>query len=303
MQANTLSIIIVSYNAKEYLQKAIDSIFRSPPEFQFEVIVVENNSTDGSLEMLRSLENDLKIISLHKTVGFSEANNIGAKEALGEHVLFLNPDTEIIRDALSVLVKEMDKHPQLGALSCQLLNADGTIQPQGGSLPNLFKIFLWMFFIDDLPFVSSLFLPYQQRNSSFFTKKQKTGWIGGTAFLMRSDEFRKFGAWDSDIFLYGEDVEFCIRLQKQGKEIGFIPEAKIIHHQHKSTGGSSRSLKGEFEGMLYIWKKHFPAWQLSFLRLILFIGAWLRVLIFGILLHDETRKNTYLEIQKTIAKA
>jgi len=297
-----LSIIIVSYNAKDYLLKTLDAVFENSPKESFEVIVVENNSADDSFKATNKLQYPLQMIELDHTVGFSEANNLGAKVAKGKVLLFLNPDTEVQEHALDVLYREVIEH-DYGAVSGKLLNADGSIQPQGGALPNLFNVFLWMFFIDDLPLVSRLFFPYQQRTRSFFTKKSKTGWIGGTAFAIRKDLFEELGGWDSNMFLYGEDVEFCLRIAQNKKEVRIVPEAEIVHYQHKSTGGQARSLKGEFAGLLYIWKKYFPAWQYPLVKAILYIGAWLRVLLFGILFRDETRKRAYLEIQKDVSMA
>lgn len=262
------------------------------------MIVVENASTDGSLLEIKKQFPKVHVIEQKKVLGFGAANMIGAQHAKGKYLFFLNPDTEVHEAAIDALVAYMESHPQCGACSGKLLNTDGSIQPQGGALPTLLNIKLWMFFIDDLPFISSLLYPYQQRSRSFFNlNHDDCGWLGGTALMIPAELFKKVEGWDTNIYMYGEDVELCIRLHNAGYSIGYTPEAVITHHQHQSAG-TSRSRIGEFEGLLYIWKKHHPAWELPALRVILWLGAWLRVILFGILGGNEERKKTYLEAQR-----
>ncbi len=307
------SIIIVSHNAKDYTIKAVDSIYQTVKKEtlkQIEVIVVENNSNDGSYQALQKYVHLLRLICLDHTVGFGEANNLGAEQAKGTYLFFLNPDTEIKPGAIDILLRELETHPEVGAVSGQLLNADGSIQPQGGTLPNLFNIAawwlfpdFWIFSIDDLPIIGPYLPSYQQRSLPFFKNRQETGWIGGTALMISKSLFEKVGKWDQDIFLYGEDLELCWRLYSYHKKIVLNPEAKIIHHQHKSVGGSRRARLGEIEGLLYLWRKHFPSWQFPLLKIILVVGIWLRVVLFGILLGNEEKKSTYLEAARRVAMA
>ncbi|HAV14969.1 MAG TPA: hypothetical protein DCX25_01445 [Candidatus Pacebacteria bacterium] len=297
-----VSIIIVSYNTKALTKQAVAAAYASSQTHGLEVIVVDNGSTDGSQEALKKAFPMLVLIQQKTNGGFSQANNRGAQEAKGKYLFFLNSDTEIEQGATDVLVKELERSSKVGIVSGMLLNEDGSVQPQGGALPNLLNIKAWMMFVDDFPLVNRLFLPYQQSRSSYFTARHQMGWIGGTAVMMRKTVFSQIGAWDEHIFLYGEDIELCLRLHKAGFLSVYTPEAKIVHLKHQSAG-AERAAKGEVEGLLYIWKKHFPAWQLPFLRLILLTGAWLRILIFGILLGDDEKKRTYTEIARSLAVA
>lgn len=293
-----LSVILVSHNTKGLILQAVESVYNTVKTHSFEVIVVENGSDDGSAAAILKKFPMARVVYTQQLVGFSEANNIGRAVAHGKFLFFLNPDTEVLENAVDVLIDRMTA-TGLHVASGQLLNSDLSIQPQGGALPNLLNVKMWMFFVDDLPLVNRIFSSYQQRRLSYFQKEQhNVGWIGGTAFMILARVFDEVGGWDSKIFLYAEDVDLCMRLHKHKHKIALFPQAKIVHKRHGSVGGSKASFVGEIEGLVYIWKKQFPAWQLPFLRLILLSGSWLRVILFGILLGDENRKSAYLEAQQ-----
>lgn len=297
-----LSIIIVSYNTKPYTLKAVEAVYRTLRLLHYEIIVVENNSQDGTYEALRKKFPKVVVLATKETMGFGAASNLGAKRAKGKVLLFLNPDTEVQEGAIDCLFSDLSQGNARRVISGKLLNSDGTIQQQGGALPNLFIIAAWMFFIDDLPIVGRFFAAYQQKNTARFTTPRTLGWIGGTALMMTKDFFDELGGWNGNIFLYGEDVELCLRVHRVGGEVTLIPQATIIHHQHKS-GSIERARLGEMQGLLYIWKKHFPAWQMPLLKFLLFCGSLLRVLIFGILLGHAEHKRIYLHIIKNLSMA
>lgn len=296
-----VSVIIVSFNTKLYTRKAIQAVYAAIHTRQCEVIVVENTSTDGSYEDIVSSFPDVKVIKTRSLLGFSAANNLGAQSARGRLLFFLNPDTEIFDRTIDILVETLEKNSMIGAVSGQLMNADHSIQPQGGALPTLWNMCLWMFFLDDIPGVNTLFLPYQQRNIAYFTQvHMHGGWVGGTAFMIPREVFDAIGEWDENIHLYAEDVELCARIHNKQKFVAYVPQAKILHRQHMSVGGSMRSQVGEIENLIYYWKKHKQAWEITYVRVILFLGSWLRIILFGILMRDEARKHTYMEAQRRI---
>ncbi|HZZ98927.1 MAG TPA: glycosyltransferase family 2 protein, partial [Candidatus Saccharimonadia bacterium] len=286
-----LSVIIVSHNTATLIGNAIQAVLDTVNSHSFEIIVVENASTDDSFAFIKKTFPKVTLLRTDSLIGFSAANNLGRKHAHGSHLFFLNPDTIVVHHAIDNLLDHMQKH-HLKVASGQLRNPDGSIQPQGGALPNLWNVAAWMLFIDDLGLTHA----YQLRKQSYFHHEQdNVGWIGGTAFMIETAAFDAVGGWDSKIFLYGEDVELCIRLHRAGLKIGLFPDVQIKHIKQGSVGSSSRAYIGEFEGLIYIWKKYFPTWELPILRLLLVAGAWLRVVIFGILLGDEHRKATYLD--------
>lgn len=293
-----LSIILVSHNTKAVILDALDAVFETVKKHDYEVIVVENASTDGSASAIQTAFPKVKLVKTESLIGFSEANNLGRASSKGEYLFFLNPDTEVQPGAIDIMLDHMHEQ-KVSVASCQLLNTDRSIQPQGGALPNLLNVKAWMFFIDDVPILNKLFVSYQQSNIDFFRKShENVGWIGGTALMITAAVFDAVGGWDSKIFLYAEDVELCVRLHKAGYAIALFSDAQVVHKRHGSTGSSKTSLINEISGLVYIWKKHFPAWQVPILRLVLWVGSWLRVIVFGILLGDDSRKAAYIEASK-----
>lgn len=304
-----VSVIIVSHNATVYLVQTLESVRaeakRSSDCCEVQIIVVDANSTDGAPQAVSNGFPEVELFPVAQPIGFSAANNLGVSHADGDIVFFLNPDTELLPGSLKELVRVFheDETNECGGVSGMLFYSDGTIQPQGGALPNLWNLAGWMLFLDDIPLIKLLFASYQQRNPAFFSQVTTVGWIGGTAFAVRRSVLKEAGGWDEGIFLYGEDVELCYRLHQLGYRQMIDPSVRIIHHQHKSTGGSARSLIGEMQGLLHLWKKHHPRWQYPLLKGLLLFGCMLRIAVFGILRGDEKRRHAYLEAFRTIRLA
>jgi hypothetical protein len=211
-------------------------------------------------------------------------------------VWLLNSDTLLKPNTIQTLVDVVEENG-VEIASCKLLNNDGTIQQQGGYLPNLLNLFAWMLFLDDIPLVKRLFKPYQQRNRGFFRKNQKVGWLGGTALLVKRDLYNKMGGLDEKIFMYGEDVDFAIRAKKMGVPIYYFSEPSLTH-LGQASGSSKGAVIGEFKGLKYVYRKHKSWPQLLILRTLLKIGALMRILVFGYLIGDKERKDVYSEAFK-----
>ena len=287
-----LSIIIVSYNTKDLLKKCVDSVTEELGNSKItgEIIVADNASTDDSVKVAKGL--GVSVIQNRENLGFGGANNLGAKQAKGRYLLFLNPDTEVKEGALGKMVEFMDENPEAGIASCRLVNPDGSFQPQGGYLPRLSTVAVWALFIDDIPLVGKLLPSYQMRSGSW-----RVGWEGGTAMAVRRQAWEQLGGFDEKIFMYGEDVEICYRANKIGWKVMINPEAEIVH-VGKASGG--RWVTGEVRGLLYIFKKHKPGWEMPILKVMLAVGMGLRWLIFGILAGNETLRQAYAESLRVV---
>ena len=288
-----LSIIIVSYNTKKILEDCLRTINKSKDNLKKEVIVVDNQSSDGSLDMVKKKFPNIRAIASGGNLGFAKGNNLGAKYAKGQYIWLLNSDTILKTNTISKLMNLVQQN-QSQIASCRLLNKDGSIQPQGGCLPALLKLTAWMLFIDDIPLVNKLIRPYQQQRRGYFRKDQHPGWLGGTALLIKADVYRQMKGLDKNIFMYGEDIEFCYRAAKNGIRLDYFAEPQLTH-LGQASGSSRGAVLGEYRGLKYFYKKHKQGWEYPILRLLLKIGALLRVTIFGILLRDETRKAIYQE--------
>lgn len=313
-----LSICIISYNTEaltlQTLRSVCIDIVRSPQlAEQHEIIVVDNASTDNSVPSIKRLQNEfpdiaLTVLSNSKNLGFAGANNQAFQKATGRYLLLLNSDTLVQAGALDKLVAAMANHQpneatahlsseqkpfdKLGILAATLLNWNGTEQPQGGDVPSLVSLAMQQFFLDDLPLVgkylpsiqktgkhaASIDLNEPSQNQSLIPK----GWVGGTAMLVRSELIAEIGPLDENIFMYGEDVEFCLRARHHHWDVAQHPLARITHFQNASSSAANAIL-GEIKGMLYIWSKHKPIWQYQFARSILVLGTLLRIGLFSVL--------------------
>ena len=199
-----LSIIIVSFNTKQLLKQTINS-FYTELNNNYELIVVDNNSSDGSAKMIQNQFPKAQLIQNKKNLGFAKANNQGISHSNSEYILLLNSDTIVKPNLFKNTLKFLKKNPKVGIVSPKLLNKDGSIQPNGGALPNLRNIKAWMLFLDDVPIINRFFSHYHQENEDFFKKTQSTGWVAGTAMFIRRKTIQETGLLDEKIFMYSED--------------------------------------------------------------------------------------------------
>lgn len=295
-----LTVIIVNWNTKDLLISCIKSIF-GQGELEVEVIVVDNGSTDGSVEAVSAMFGErVFIIKNTENAGFAKANNRGIKKANGRFVLLLNSDTVVKKGTLSGMVSWMDRNPSFGVSTCQLLNSDGSIQETGGYFPTIGRVFGWMFFLDDLPI--KLFKPIHPHAPGFYTKdafytsEHEMDWVTGAFFLIRREVFENVGYLDENFFMYAEEMEYCFRIKKAGFKIGYVPSVSIIHFGKKSsTTGSSGAILGEYKGLKYFYSKHYAPVNLLILRLLLKAGAALRILLFGIIMRKKEAMSIYAQ--------
>lgn len=326
-----VSIIIVSYNTRKLLTECLQSIKEYTKEVNYEIIVVDNASTDGSV---KEIQNDkeyrnrkrlakFKIIQNRENVGFARANNQGMKEAKGRYILLLNSDTKLKEDSLTKMVMWMDKHsltsykrPKAGAFTCTLVGQDGRIQPNGGSFPTLLRVFLWATFLDDIPGLTVILGSYHSSaavplSKNIYNKEHQKDWISGAAFLLRRDVFEEVGGFDEKLFMYGEDFEYCFRIKKRGWQIWYSPITQIVHLGFgsgkgdvvkfaKAYVGKEGGIIGEFEGLKYFYKKHQSGWQYPVLLLFLKLGAMLRILLFGVFGGQKEARRVYAKAFATI---
>src|SRR5579872_7228855 len=178
-----VSFIIVNWNTQKLLEQAIASIYKFATGITYEIIVVDNASSDKSTAMVKKKFPKVKLIENKENLGFAKANNEGIKIAKGEFIFLFNSDAYLIDESTKNLVKRAREIQNLGAIAPQILNEDKSIQQSAGFQPSLIKIFLWMTFIDDLPFGSYL-RPYHVDHDSFYQSEHEVGWITGAAFMI-----------------------------------------------------------------------------------------------------------------------
>lgn len=275
-----LSIIIISHNTQSLTLQAIESLVRHTKGVKYEIIVVDNASTDDSVEKLTESIKSIKLIKNKTNFGFARANNQGLEEAKGEYVLFLNSDTKFTKNILKGMIDWMDEHKDVGVVTCKLLNKNGTLQPTGGHFPSLLSVVSWMT-IQDFPLVDSFIKPFHPK-AGFYKKQKELDWATGAFLLSRRDLLKKVGGWDTDYFMYTEDVDLCYRIKSLGKKVMFLPKWSIVHFG-KASSSSANAIAREYEGVKLFYKKHYSAWRYWVLRLFLLTGALGRIVLFGIL--------------------
>jgi len=299
-----LSIIIVNYNTKNLLGQCLRSIYTLYPiPYTLEIIIVDNGSTDGSKEYLEKLQNSktqklktnknfkIKIIKNKKNFGFARANNQGIRQAQGEYILFLNPDTIVLNNAPFKMVEWLGRHPKVGILGCQILNKEKKICSSGGFFPTTWRVILWMSSLDHFSPVARTFGAYHLP-VSFFSAQRELDWVQGCALMARKEVLEKISGFDDSFFMYAEEIELCLRTKKVGWQVWFTPKAQIVH---LGKGKTERPILGEYKSLLYFFKKHFPFWHFSVLKLLLRLGAVLRIVFFGIIKKDEKLKKIYFQ--------
>jgi hypothetical protein len=287
-----LSIIIVSFNTKKFTKDTIDSVLKYTKGISYEIIIVDNASSDGSIEMLQNYSrsnDDIVYVQTGENLGFGRANNVGIEKSKGKYILLLNSDTQLTKNILPEMITYMEKHPKIGVSTCSLLNKDGSMQGTGGGFPTLGRVFAWMFFIEDIPFIEKLFTPFHPmhpmsiyKGGSMFKEKREMDWITGAFMLTRRKVFEDAGVFDKDYFMYVEETELCYRIAKSGWEIWYLPEWSIIHHGGASGGGEF-SLLSEYKGVKLYYEKHMDRLSNLSLRILLKLGSLKRIIIFTIL--------------------
>lgn len=273
-----ISIVIVNYNVKDFLLECLRSIRESAKGLKVEVIVVDNNSTDGSVEFLEPLFPEVKFISLKENIGFGKANNLAFKDSSGKYILVLNPDTILEENNLSVMKEFMDNNPGTGISGCKVLNPDGTFQLAcRRGFPTPWAAFSKLFGLQKLFPKSAIFAKYNQTFRSVDDTYNIDSVIGAYMFCRKSviDELNGF---DPDFFMYGEDLDLCLRANRAGWKVTYVHSSSIIHFKGESTKRSTiNEVKHFYQAMEIYARKHYSG---SFIfLLILKMAIWLRSII------------------------
>ncbi len=276
-----LAVIVLNYNTKDLVENCLNSILRKKWKTELEVWVVDNASTDGSAEMVEKKFPQVKLIKSGTNTGFSKGNNLGLKKARADNYLLLNSDTIVLEGALDNL-ERFAKEADFGIVSCKLTFKDKSFQPNAGDAPTLWPVFFWVSGLDDVLVPVREKLPsFHRKFKSYFKGEREVGWVSGTAMLIKREVIEKIGFLDENIFMYGEDVEYCLRAKRAGFKVGWTDKATIVH-----LGGASskdphlRQWAGEIRGLKYIYKKYFGTASQRVLSLLIYFFYSLRALAF-----------------------
>ena len=259
-----LSVIIVNYNVKDFLENALVSIeralqahLRSGKKISGEIFVVDNASDDGSVELLRKRFPRIHLIVNKQNLGFAQANNVALERSRGRYALLINPDTIVQEDTLRVMIDFLDEKNEIGAAGCKILNPDGTLQLAcRRSFPSPWVSLTKTTGLSALFPSSKLFGRY---NLTYLDPDQsyEVDAISGSFLIVRRKVYEEVGGLDENFFMYGEDLDWCYRIQKAGWKIYYVHETQIIHYKGESTKRSDfDELKTFYHAMHLFVEKH-----------------------------------------------
>lgn len=227
-----LTVIIVSWNVRDLLRRCLESLVLD--HGTLEVIVVDNASTDGSPDMVRTEHPHVRLITNDENRGFPAANNQGLELSQGRTLLLLNPDTEMVGDALATMVGYMDAHPDVGALGPQLRYPDGSLQSSRRRFPTLGAALVESTVVQEWWKDNRILRRYYMSETQD-DAIQPVDWLVGACLLVRREAYERVGGLDEGFFMYSEEMDWCRRFKTSGWEIVYLPTAAVIHHEGKSS--------------------------------------------------------------------
>ncbi|MFH0921991.1 MAG: glycosyltransferase [Fibrobacterota bacterium] len=275
-----LSVVIVSYNVSGYLNHCLDSVFHACQGFTHEVIVVDNASTDNTLDMIREKYPAVRLVENPQNVGYSRANNQGILIARGRYILLLNPDTIVPSQAFRLSMGYLDTHPETGLMSLKIVNADGSFQPAcRRGFPTPMTAFYRMVGLSGLFPKSARFGRY---NLTFLDEnaESEVDAVCGAYMMARGDILKKTGGFDEKFFMYGEDIDLCFRVKTAGYGVAYFPACEVIHFKGESSRKNRLQSAAHFYNSMFIFTNKYFGQRMGFFpKSVLFLGIFLNAFV------------------------
>ena len=260
-----VSFIIVSWNAKRYLLKCLESLARTDRGYAGEIIVVDNASTDGSPQAVLECFPRVRLVQNEENGGFAKANNVGIQLARGRYICLINPDVEVLDDCVASLLQEMEAQPSIGMIAPMLIEGDGQTQISCWGFPSIWNMFCCALALDRLFPHCSFLNGYQMRHGRM-DQARDVDILGGAFWFTRREAVQEVGQLDEDFFMYGEDMDWCKRFWQKGWQIRFYPKARAVHYGGASSANAPTRFYIEMQrANLQYWRKHHC------------VGAWITI--------------------------
>ncbi len=277
-----LSVIVITYNSRKEIDACLSSLFEDLGERPAQVIVIDNASTDGTLEYLATQCHTITLLAQECNRGFAVANNIGLASARGKLILLLNPDTQVKPGAVSALCNVLNTHPDVGVVGPRLLNTDGSLQPSCREFPNLLTHLIGMVEVYRIGWVRRLlhrWLPSLGEHST----ARYVDWLSGACLLVRRSAIDSAGWLDERFFLYSEELEWQYRMAQHGWRAWYEPSAQIVHR----GGASTSSLPGQrivwqYDSLFRFYRMYHNRFQLITLRGLVWLVTLPKIVILAI---------------------
>jgi len=255
-----LSVILVNYNDRTHLKECLSSLTDTVKDIPFEVIIIDNQSSDGTPEWIRENAPRVRLIVNTENVGFARANNQGIRESRGDYILFLNTDTILEPQAIAILLEKLKSDRKIGAVGPALFCGERTFQVSFGQKVSFFgEIFQKM-----------VLNPFYRIRLERGVKKRQVGWLSAACLLTRKDILEEVELFDENFFLYFEDIDLCMRIGKKSYVLEYLPQARVYHLGGASTEGLKLFSRYFYrKSQLYYYQKHNSKASLMLLRIYL----------------------------------
>jgi GT2 family glycosyltransferase len=254
-----LSVIILNYNVRFFLEQCVASVQEALTNIDSEIIVVDNNSSDDSFEMIKSRFPNVKLIKNNSNLGFPKGNNIGVAQAKGDYICILNPDTVVAEDTFAKILAFAEKQENLGIVGCKLIDGSGNFLPESKrGIPTPFVALTKIFGLYKLFPSWELFNRYYAQHLS----ENETGKVDilvGAFMIMKRNLYNEIGGFDENCFMYSDDIDLSFMALKSGKNNYYFHETSVIHYKGESTVKDGLYMKRFREAMQFFYKKHYKS--------------------------------------------
>jgi len=298
-----ISVVIVGWNAKRYLELCLDSLEEAPPRRSLEVFVVDNASTDGSAEMIEAKYPWVKLIKSSENLGFSRGNNVAIRQCQGRYIALVNPDVIVFPGCLDALADFLDQNPKVGNVGPRVFNPDMSMQSTCRRFPSLWNNFCTASRLETV-FKNS---PFFAGEHMFYFPHDRTlavDVIVGCFSFIRREAFDQVGLLDEGLFMYGDDVDWCRRARKAGWEMVFYPGAQAIHDRGKTTASYPvRFAVAQQRSILHYWKKHHGFWGVLGIRSIMCLHHLVRYTVSALSGFVRSSSKAQAEVRKQVSGA
>ncbi|MBD3317468.1 MAG: glycosyltransferase [Chitinivibrionales bacterium] len=282
-----VTIVIINWNSKDFVAQCLKSIYENTANLRFEVMVADNGSFDGCDDLVRKRYPHLTFKQLGRNYGFAKANNLAARGARGRYLLFLNPDTELLTDAITGMARFLDGHTVYHGAGCRLEDSTGNIQLTcartfPSPIRQLSRLIMLYRLLPKIKAISPVEQVYWDHRDD-----RDVDCLSGACFMIRRDVFERIGGFDERIFMYADDVDLCYRIWRDGGKIRYLAAQRILHYGAGSTPKKKRNHFGALmqrESNLYFLRKHFGRPNAIAFRWAVGVGSIARMIMSVVLL-------------------
>jgi len=270
-----LSIIIVTYKSERVIKDCLKSIYENTKGIDFEVIVLDNDSQDKTVEIIKNNFPQVDLVEIEENLGFSKGVNLGIKKSRGEAVLLMNPDMIVLSNTINKSLRHLNSDKDIGILGCKFVYPDYKLQASFGNYPTNFTELLYSTSLYKI-FPYGKIIPQNFLSREKYSKTQTVDWVSGGFMMIKRKVIEKIGGLDERFFMYLEDVDYCKRVKMNEFDIVYFPEVKVIHyHMESAKKDYSRAIINEAKSLNLYFKKY--KMNTDFLKIFIYLKLLLLI--------------------------